>query len=90
MSTLSFTLTVKYRPLRRTLTLTLKLTHVDANAQGSDVKAYLMDLHVLNALEMKFDIGRKMASSRSGGRLHVLASYGGHRVEVDLHFGSSV
>ena len=47
--------------------------HVDANAQGSDVKAYLMDL--LNALDMKFDIGRKMASSRSGGRLHVLASY---------------
>ena len=62
--------------------------HVDPNAQGSDVKAYLMDL--LNALDMKFDIGRKMASSRSGGRLHVLASYGGHRVEVDLHFGSSV
>ena len=62
--------------------------HVDANAQGSDLKACLMDL--LNALDMKFDIGRKMASSRSGGRMHVLASYAGHRVEVDLHFGSSI
>ena len=55
-----------------------------------DLDTCLMDL--LNKLDMKFDMGRKIASCRSGGRLHALASYtsdGGHRVEIDLHFGSS-
>ena len=67
--------------------------HVDPNTQGSDVSIdvkAVMDL--LKALNVEFDIGRKMASCRSGGRLHALASYtsdGGHRVEIDLHFGSS-
>ena len=56
-----------------------------------DLDTCLMDL--LNKLDMKFDIGRKIASSRSGGRLHALASQttdGGLRVEIDVHFGSSV
>ena len=76
--------------------------HVDPNAQAhvepntqvvdvsTDVKA-VMDL--LKALDERFDIGRKIASCRSGGRMHALASYtsdGDHRVEIDLHFGSSV
>jgi len=58
-----------------------------------DLDTCLMDL--LNRLDMKFGIGRKIASSRSGGRLHALASQttdGGKqlRVEIDVHFGSSV
>ena len=58
-----------------------------------DLDTCLVDL--LNKLDMKFDIGRKIASSRSGGRLHALASQttdGGKqlRVEIDVHFGSSV
>ena len=68
--------------------------HVEPNTQvvdvSTDVKA-VMDL--LKALNVEFDIGRKIASCRSGGRMHALASYtsdGGHRVEIDLHFGSSV
>ena len=42
--------------------------HVDPNTQGSDVSIdvkAVMDL--LKALNVEFDIGRKMASCRSGG-----------------------
>ena len=66
---------------------------VDPDAARISLDTCLMDL--LSRMDMKFDIGRKIASSRSGGRLHALASQttdGGKqlRVEIDVHFGSSV